>query len=69
MKYKHCKHCHDKLKHLSLFVLSIGDILGKEALFKLESLSGLMAEKMDEPISHVRGCMNVRVAIEITRPY
>ena len=33
--YKHVKHCHDKRKHFSLFVLSVYEMLGRDALVLL----------------------------------
>ena len=39
----------------SLIILSIDGMLGREALVVLADLSRLMAAKMDEPMSHVRG--------------
>ena len=53
-KDKHGKHCYKKRTKFSPFVLFVHGMLGKEALVILDSLSQLMAEKMDEPISHVR---------------
>ena len=44
-------------------------MLGKEALVILSNLSRLMAEKLEEPISHVRGWVNGRIAIAVTRLY
>ena len=38
-KYKHGKHCHDQRKHFSPFVISVGIILGREALVVLSQLS------------------------------
>ena len=46
-KYKHGKHCHEKRKHFSPFVISVDGMLGKEALVVLANLSRLTAEKMD----------------------
>ena len=54
-KDKHVKHFHDQREHFSPFLISIGGIIVKEALVLLANLSQLMAEKMDEPISHLRG--------------
>ena len=39
----------------SLFYISVNDMLGKEALFLLTSLSQPIVAKMDEPILHMRG--------------
>ena len=50
----------------SVFI-SIDGVLGKEALIVLANLSQLMAVKMDEPISHVRGWINGQMEIEVTR--
>ena len=52
-----------------LFVLSVNDMLGNEVMFVLKNLSGIMAAKMDEPISHVRGWINIQIAILVTSSY
>ena len=52
-----------------LFVISIYGILGKEALVVLANLSRVMAEKMDELISHVWGWINGRLPITVERSY
>ena len=44
-------------------------MLGREALVVLAQLSRTMAAKMDEPISHVRGWINDRIAIAVERSY
>ena len=44
-------------------------MLGKEPLVVIGSLSRLMVEKIDEPILHVRGWINVQIAIAVTRLY
>ena len=53
----------------SPFVLSVDGMLGKEAPVVLVNLSRLMAEKLKEPISHVCGWFNGRIAIAIARSY
>ena len=52
----------------SLFVISIDGMIGREALAVLAKLSRTMAEKMDEPILHVRGWINgqMKTAVEIS---
>ena len=52
-----------------MFVISDGGILGREALVVLANLNQLMAEKNDEPILHVWGCINSRITIEVTISY
>ena len=52
-----------------MFVLSIYGVLGREALVVLAQLSRSMAEKMDEPILHVRGWINGRIEIAVERLY
>ena len=42
-------------------------MLGKEALFVLKNSSQFMAEKIEEPISHVLGCINGRIEIAVKR--
>ena len=68
-KYKHVNHCHDRRIHFSLFSLSVDGMLGKEALVVLTNLSQLVAEKLEEPISHLRGWFNGRISIAVVRLY
>ena len=42
-------------------------MLGKEDLVVLTNLSQLMAEKLQETISHVRGWVNAWIAIVVAR--
>ena len=44
-------------------------MLGKETLVVLANMSRLMAAKMDEPISHVRGWVNGPIVIVVARSY
>ena len=44
-------------------------MLGKEALVILTNLSQLIATKIEEPLSQVRGWVNVRIAITVARLY
>ena len=44
----------------SLFVLSVNDMLCKEGIVVLTTLSWLVAEKIKEPILYVRVWVNVR---------
>ena len=53
----------------SPFVISVDGMLGKKALVILANLSQIMAAKMDEPILHVRGWINGRIAIAFARLY
>ena len=66
-KDKHSHNWHDKQKYISLFVFSVYGMLGKEALTVLTILSQLMAEKFKEPILHVHGWVNGRIAIAVMR--
>ena len=66
-KDNHCKKYHKQRTHFSLFVLSIYGILRKEALVVLSNLSRLVAEKTEEPISHVCGWVNGWIKIAATR--
>ena len=68
-KDKHGKHCHEQRKHFSPFALSVDGMLGREALVVLANLSRLIAVKMNEPLSHVRGWINGRIAIAVARSY
>ena len=43
--------------------------MGKEDQVVLATLSRFMAAKMDEPILHVKGWVNGRIAITVTRSY
>ena len=43
------------IKKKSMFVLLVDLMMGKEALVLLIALSGIIATKMDETISHVKG--------------
>ena len=56
-KNKHVKHCQER-RSSSLFVLNADGVLGREDLGVLENFILLMAEKIDEPILHVCGCIN-----------
>ena len=68
-KDKHGHACYDKRRNFSPLVLSVDGMMGKEALVILSTLSRLMAVKMDEPISHVTGWVNDRIAISFARSY
>ena len=52
-KDKHGKHGHGQWEHFSLFVLSVGGMIGREALAILANFIRLVAIKMDEPILHM----------------
>ena len=49
--------------------LSVYGMLRKEALGVLANLIQLMAEKLKEPISHLRGWVNGRILITVVRSY
>ena len=53
----------------STFIFSVYGMPGKEALVVLTNLSQIMAEKLEEPISHVRGWVNSRSSITFVRSY
>ena len=57
-KDNQCNHYHDQRKHFSPFVLSVEEILAKEALVILSQLSLFMAAKRAEPMLQVRGWEN-----------
>ena len=44
-------------------------MLGKEDLVILSNLSRLMAEKLEKPISHVRGWVNAQIKITAANLY
>ena len=54
---------------ISPFVLSVDGMLRKEALSILTKLSQLIAIKIEEPLSQVRGWVNGQTAIVVTRLY
>ena len=68
-KDNHSKYFHDQQKHVSPFFLSVDGMMGKEAQVVLTTLSRLMAAKMDEPISHVKIWVNVRITIAVASSY
>ena len=53
----------------SPFVFQVDVILVKEELVVLINLSQLMAEKIEETISYVRGYFNRQIEIEVVRFY
>ena len=61
------QHFHEQQKHFSPFVFSVYEMLGKEAQLVLATLSHLMAKKMEEPISHIKGWFNGRIIIVVAR--
>ena len=69
IKDKHGKHCQEKRKHFSLFVLSADGMLRREALAIIQDFSWLMVAKMDEPILHLRGWITDWIKITIVRSY
>ena len=48
-------------------VISVYGMFRKEDLVVLTNLSQLIAEKLEEPISHVRDWVNSRIAIMVAR--
>ena len=46
-KDKHGKHCNDQRRYVSLFVLSVDGIIGREALVVISQMSRLMAYKRE----------------------
>ena len=50
-----------------LFFFSVDGMLGKEAILVLITLSQLMTEKLNEPISHICGWVNRRITIAVAR--
>ena len=68
-KDKHGNHCQKRRKHFYLFVISVDEMIGKDDLILLENLSQLIAAKMDEPISLVRGWIKVLIEIAVVRSY
>ena len=66
---KYGKHCNDQRKHFSPFVLSVYGILGRQALVVLEQLSLTMAERRNEPLSHLRAWINGQIEIAVAKYY
>ena len=62
-------YCNYQRKHFSPFVLSVDGMIGKEALVVLATLSLIMAVKMEESILRVKGWVNGRIKIAVTRSY
>ena len=52
-----------------LFFISVNDMLGKEVLVVIVNFSRLMAEKMKEPILHVRGWVVGQITIVVAILY
>ena len=52
-----------------MFSLSIDGMLGRETLAILRNVSQLMAENIDELILHLRGYIDIWVAIAVARSY
>ena len=48
-KYNHCNHYHDQWKYFYPFLISVNDIIGREAVVILAQLSQIMAEKCTNP--------------------
>ena len=53
--------------YFSPLVIYIDGVLGKEALVVLTNLSQIMATKIEEPIFHVSGWINGRIAIVVVQ--
>ena len=68
-KDKNGKHCHDQWTYFPPFILSDNGMLQRKALVILANLTRLMAEKMEEPILHVRVWVNGQTAITVARLY
>ena len=52
-----------------MFALSVDGMLGRETLAILRNVSQLMAAKIDELILHMRGYIDIWIAIAVTRSY
>ena len=68
-KYKHGKHCNNQQNVFFKFFLSVGGMLGREALVLLAQLSQTMAEKRDKTFLHVQGWINGRIKITVAGYY
>ena len=51
------------------FVLSVDEMLGRESIFVLSQLSQVMAQKREETLLQVQGCVNRHITIIIARSY
>ena len=60
---------YDQQKHFYFFVISVDGMMGKEAQVILATLSIIMDDKIDEPISHVKCWFNGRIEIEVANLY
>ena len=67
-KDKHRKHFHNQQKKYP-FVLLVDGMMVKEVQVVLATFSQLMAAKIDEPISQIKGWVNGRIEIGFTRSY
>ena len=54
---------------ISLFVIYVVGMIGKEALFVIANLSQIVAAKMEEPILHMRGWVNSWITITFMELY
>ena len=52
-----------------MFVLSVDGMMGKEAQVVLVTLIQPVAAKMKEPISRVKGWVNIQISITVSRSY
>ena len=68
-RYNNGKHYQNQRKNIPLFILSFDGMIGKEAQVLLNQSSGLMTEKLEEPISHMRGWVNGKIVIAVTRSH
>ena len=68
-KDNHVKHFHEQWKNIFPFVISFDGMLVKEVLVILANFSGLVATKMEEPISHARIWVDFRIAMTVARSY
>ena len=63
------QHYQDQPKQVSQFVLSVDDMMGKEAQVVLATLSQLLAAKMEELILHIKGWFKGWIVFTVARSY
>ena len=66
-KDKHGKHYNDQRKHFSPFIISVDNMLGREAVFVLVKFSWVMSAKSEKPLLQLQEWVNSQIAIVVAR--